>query len=138
MMISATPIIPSDNDFSARTSEIAPATLSLLHALASSLEKSQRALLARDVAGIDAGTDEQLRLTRALAETEFANGDSSQVFTAAQRVLFLGRVSAALLRRAKRSHAALSHLLTGPAASYSGLFAEHESMAKSSRLSSNP
>src|SRR5262249_50001963 len=98
----AAPVVSSGNDFSICISEMSPATLLVLHALESSLEKSQKALLARDIAGIEASTDEQMRLSRALSEAGFANHSSAQILAALERVRFLGRVSAALLRRIQR------------------------------------
>jgi hypothetical protein len=104
--------------------------LAILTELQASLEASQQALLARDLAGMEQGTRDQRRLQQALAALwtprcicEF-HGSRDTVQPAdfhatAARVHFLGRVQLALLGRALRSLNVLAHLVSGPAASYS-------------------
>jgi len=96
--------------------------------LEASLLSSQEALLARDLAGVEQGTCEQVRLQRALeilrpceaAQTSDSERTraSSELRAAAIRILHLGRVQAALLDRAQRSLRMISNLLAGPEASY--------------------
>ncbi|MGA1985060.1 MAG: hypothetical protein ABSG72_02235 [Candidatus Sulfotelmatobacter sp.] len=113
----------------------AEAGVALLGELESSLEASQHALLARDLAGIERHTGEQVRLRRALeilwSQNSLEGSDRVPIhpmlsvragaaeFGAAElRVLQLGRVQAALLRRAQRWSRMLSHVLAGPGAGY--------------------
>jgi hypothetical protein len=110
----------------------------LLAELQASLEGSQRALLSHDLGGLERGTSEQIGLQRSLQalpalwsqngapRPDGAPGDATPLdpalaagLRAAQwRVLYLGRVQAALLTRAQRSLRMLSNLLAGPEASY--------------------
>jgi hypothetical protein len=112
--------------------EIAQASRGLLADLEASLQASQRALLARDVAGVEERTREQIRLHRSLEI--LWSGDAAQAQTsdrvqvdslldaalraAAIRVLHLGRVQAALLTRQQRRLRIVSNLLAGSSASY--------------------
>lgn len=114
------------------------AALALLRELEASLEVTQKALLARDLAGFDEGMREQLRLLRACATGYggdrthspdiLANRISSlplepplaaEMRATAFRVLQLGRVQQVLLVRAERSLRMLTNLLAGPASMYS-------------------
>jgi len=117
--------------------ELIQASMAILGELESSLLIGQKALLARDLAGVEQATREQIRLRRAL-EVLWARdvlhprnsdptsrsepGCESPLATglrAAQlRVLHLGRVQAALLARARRSLRMISNLLAGPEAIY--------------------
>jgi len=100
--------------------ELAAAAISVLLELEAGLHSSQKALLARDMAGVEQGTREQIRLRRALeilAPWEAAR-TSSELRTTAMRILHLGRVQAALLDRARRWSRMISNLLAGPEASY--------------------
>jgi len=102
----------------------------LLAELECSLEAGQRALLSRDLGGLERATSEQIGLHRSLQALGSQNGapqnDAAPLdpalaagLRAAQwRVLYLGRVQAALLTRAQRSLRMLSNLLAGPGASY--------------------
>jgi hypothetical protein len=113
------------------------ARLALLRELESSLQSSQKALLARELAAIERGTDEQRRLLEALNDLVRATGcihsqqavgiELAQVLhspelaalrAAETRILHLGRVQLALLARARRFLNALSHFAHGPSASY--------------------
>ena len=98
----------------------------LLTELEASLQASQRALLAHDLASLEHRTGEQIRLRRALEifgtpdGAPLAESDLPHELRAAQkRVLHLGRVQLALLGRAQRWLRTLSHLMAGPGASYS-------------------
>ncbi|MGP0020483.1 MAG: hypothetical protein ACLPHP_18085 [Candidatus Sulfotelmatobacter sp.] len=102
----------------------------LLAELQGSLEASQRALLSHDLVGLERATSEQIGLQRSLQALRSQNGAPGTDATpldpalaaglrAAQwRVLYLGRVQAALLTRAQRSLRMLSNLLAGPGANY--------------------
>ncbi len=111
---------------------MAQASLALLRQMEDSLNASREALLARDLARLEQGTQEQIRLRRAL-EILWAgkhNEDAdvpetlrdpvlAENLRAAQlRVLQQGRVQAALLRRAQRWLRVLSNLQAGPEAGY--------------------
>jgi hypothetical protein len=118
----------------------AEASVGLLRKLAGSLQSSQRALLSRDLAGIEQHTGEQIRLRRALEilwsqnlpqasdpmpfdsmlndPTPYARAGASELRLAQMRVLHLGRIQAALLTRAQRRARMLSHLFAGPGANY--------------------
>jgi hypothetical protein len=123
-------------------SGIGPATLAeagiaALQELEASLLASVRAVLGRDLCALDLATRDQLRLRRALEILWAWNGtvsrtnDRASEFTlptniecnaglrAAQlRVLHLGRVQAALLRREQRWINVLANLVAGPEANY--------------------
>lgn len=106
-------------------SDVARASLVLLHELETSLAASQRALLRSDVTGMETGTREQRRLQRALEILWAANRFDSrpsesagQLRAAQMRVLYLGRVQVVLLRRAQQSLVVLGNLLAGTEASY--------------------
>jgi len=116
--------------------ELAQARLAILGELESSLEASQKALLARDLEGIERETREQVRLQRALAilgapdavpvgdravggaRPQAEAPQDSASGSAQTRVLHLARVQAALLARAQRSAKMIAHLLAGPEAPY--------------------
>jgi len=107
--------------------------LALMDELEASLQASQRALLAHDLASLEHRTGEQLRLCRALeifgtpygaprAGSEFSHASpqfAAELRAAQKRVLHQGRVQLALLGRAQRWLRTLSHLMAGPGASYS-------------------
>lgn len=111
-------------------SEVAPASLALLGELEASLQTSQQALLARDVARLEESTREQTRLQRSLqvlGSRDAAQGSdptrydlafAAQLRAAQLRALHLGRVQAALLARAQRWLRVVSNLLAGLEASY--------------------
>jgi hypothetical protein len=114
------------------------AILAILGELEASLVASQKALLARDLDRIRDGTEQQLRLTRALmilgagpAKPGAGNGSlratpfrpgqgriSPQLASAQNRVWHLARVQRALLRRAQQSLRMLTSLVAGPNAAY--------------------
>lgn len=116
--------------------ELAQARLAALGELECSLEATQKALLARDLARIEQETREQMRLQRAFAiltapvaapAGDPANGDVriqeraqllSALHSAEMRVLHLARVQAALLARAQRTARMIANLLAGPHAAY--------------------
>jgi len=115
---------------------IAQAASALLAEMEHSLAASQWALLTRDVAGMEQATSEQIRLRRSLeilwsrapGLQDGARGDdatqldptlAADLRAAEWRVLYLGRVQAALLTRAQRSLRTVSNRLAGPEASYS-------------------
>jgi len=126
--------------------------LALLQQLESSLEASQRALLDRDLARIEEATRDQVRLQRRLEEWWAAersrenwlaarirqqNGDhrvAGKLRAAQSRVLFLGRVQAALLARAQRSLRTISYLLAGQAWSYGPSLCPQASTARLTSL----
>ena len=112
-------------------------SLALLADLEISLKTTQKALVARDLAGLEQGTREQMRLERELRnhwiqisiepqgrrasetvpmlpQTPF----TEELRHAAWRVLALGRTQAALLVRARRRLRTTAHLLAGTNASY--------------------
>lgn len=109
-------------------SEIAQASLALLTELEASLQASQQGLLSCDVARVERSTREQIRLCRALGILWSGNAGASgmqcdlalaaELRSAQRRVLHLGRVQAALLRRAQRWLRMLSNLTAGPEAGY--------------------
>jgi hypothetical protein len=111
---------------------IASAGLALLAELEATLQASQRALLAHDVASLEQSTGEQIRLRRVLeikppngaprAGSELSHSSpqfAAELRAARRRVLHLGQVQVALLGRAQRWLRTLSHLTAGPGASYS-------------------
>jgi len=104
--------------------EIAQAKRSLLTELEASLESGQRALLARDVAGLEQSSGEQMRLLRALQifwQPGPAQDDpacNAELRALQMRVLHLGRVQAALLARGQRWLRTIANLVTGPATNY--------------------
>ena len=117
---------------------MAQTSLALLRELEASLESTQQAVLARDLAGLEQGTREQLRLRQELEilwawdrthpHADPTGGtrnlpDTSDLMVelraVGMRVLHLGRVQAALLVRAQRSLRMIAHLLAGPESSYS-------------------
>jgi len=111
-------------------SAIAQAAGALLAEMERSLEASRQALLSRDVAGMELATTEQIRLRRSLeilwspvgthgCHAQPADPDLAGLRAAEWRVLYLGRVQAALLTRAQRSLRIVSNRLAGPEASYS-------------------
>jgi len=141
-MASKTPtaqVRPNDSQVHARY-HFLQSSLDLFEELQASLENSQKALLSRDLGGLEQGTREQTRLQKELAQwgssalggvragQASAEGlptsaaDSAQVeirLRAIQaRVLHLGRVQMALLRRAHRFLHAVSHLVAGSGANY--------------------
>ena len=94
-----------------------------------SLHSSQKALLSGDVARLEQSTRQQIGLRRALKILWPENGAgssemhcdpllASELRTAQMRVLHLGRVQAALLRREQRWLRTLSNLLAGPETNY--------------------
>jgi hypothetical protein len=128
---------PSPHSAGTASAEIANASLSVLCQLEASLQASQKALLARDVAGIEQSTQQQARLVRTLAilwaEPAACVPDiapdgmklscdpqlAAELHAAQRRVLHLARVQAGLLSRAQRWLTALAHYLAGPGAAYS-------------------
>jgi hypothetical protein len=128
--------------------ELAVSSLALLQELEASLEQSQRALLKRDLAGIEQGTREQIGLQQALAALwasaapavpavpedqraadpaisfgplSFGLRESNlapTVLAAQRRVLHLGRVQAAVLSRARQSLKMIFYLAAGPQTTY--------------------
>jgi hypothetical protein len=105
--------------------------LALLADLENSLCSSQAALLARDVVRIEQLASEQAELRHALSaflhppdasvsgyEITFPGARREAVRAAQARVLHLGRVQSALLRRAQRSLRTISHLLAEPQSAY--------------------
>lgn len=105
--------------------------MALLADLENSLRSSQAVLLSRDVVRIEELASEQFGLRHALSaylhsldariyghETAFPGARGDAVRAAQERVLHLGRVQAALLRRAQQSLLTISHLLAGPESGY--------------------
>lgn len=134
---------------------IAQAAAALLAEMERSLEASQRALLSRDVAGMELATAEQIGLRQSLeilwsrvpGLPDGARGnDATQLdpalvagLRAAEwRVLYLVRVQAALLTRAQRSLRMVSNLLAGPEASYAAPIPNRVSWAAASRANQGP
>ncbi|HTW57901.1 MAG TPA: hypothetical protein VMD99_07225 [Terriglobales bacterium] len=127
--------LPEDDRLGSRDSAVSAgvdpvrACLTLLGELEVSLENSQKALLARDVAGIERETGAQRRLQQALREvctklstpgrTPSQPREASKLRAAQLRVLHLGRVQMTLLEKARRSLRVCAHLLAGPGANYS-------------------
>jgi len=116
---------------------LAEAGISVLLELEASLIASIRAVLGHDASALEWATQDQLRLRRALEVlgapsgnrlrtnpsaagfTSPTNMESADAFDAAQmRVLHLGRVQAALLRREQRWMNVLANLVAGPEANY--------------------
>ena len=117
---------------------MAQTSLALLRELEASLESTQQAVLARDLAGLEQGTREQLRLRQELEilwawdrthpHADPAAGTCNlrdapdlmvELRAIGMRVLLLGRVQAAVLLRAQRSLRMMAALLAGPESSYS-------------------
>jgi hypothetical protein len=121
--------------------EITIASLALLRELESSLEASQRALLECDLAGIEQGAQEQMRLTAQLPPLLFASRSKqsasiepgqpkagasasrgpAELHAAANRILALVRVHMLLLGRSQQDLSVLLNLIAGTAASYGPL-----------------
>jgi hypothetical protein len=117
--------------------------LALLRDLEASLEATQKAVLARDLDGLEQSTREQKQLQRALAILWAESGTppqaslptrlescaphlAAELRAAGMRVLHLGRVQAGLLVRAQRSLRMIAHLLAGPESNYSPVPAQME------------
>jgi hypothetical protein len=107
------------------------ACVALLADLENSLRSSQAALLSRDVVRIEQLASEQAELRHALSaffdapdrriyewEVTFSGARGDAVRATQARVLRIGRVQAALLRRAQQSLGTISRLLAGPQAGY--------------------
>jgi len=93
-----------------------PDRLRLLCELAASLQASQQALLARDVAGLERLTAEQALLGRQIRHSGDARSEA--VLAAEKRVLDLGRIQNFLLDRAQRSLRTASNRAAGPHSDY--------------------
>jgi hypothetical protein len=111
--------------------DVIQASLELLGELEASLEFTQKALLTRDLDGLEQGTREQMRWRQALAVLWAESGHPADAVempgkfrvpaklqAALSCVLHMGRVQSFLLARAQRSLATMTHLLAGPQASY--------------------
>jgi len=108
--------------------EITQARIAVLGELERSLAKSQQAWFGGDVAGLEEATAEQVRLQRALTvlgrrSGGWGEGDQGAAGRVTlrqveERVLHLGRVQAAILKRAQRANRALACLRRGSAAGY--------------------
>ena len=130
---------------------IAQASAALLCELEASLRLSQRALLQRDLPGLEQATREQIRLRCALgilwewdatackpaarfdgrtqpklSPAESARAESAPDLRAAQqRVLQLGRIQAALLAGQQRWFTMLANLVAGPDSGYGAAGIRH-------------
>lgn len=106
------------------SAEIAQATIELLNELDASLHASQKALLARDLSGLERRTTEQASMRRALEilrSRSLAPSDlrlARELHAAGQRVSHTARVQAALLARAQNWLRVIENLLAGPEAIY--------------------
>jgi hypothetical protein len=107
--------------------EVLPANLSVLKQLEASLELSVKLLLARDLAGFEQTTGEQMALLERLDPMPVRGLEPScseectlaaELRAVEMRVLHLGRVQRALLGRAQRCLHVMAQLLAGPGASY--------------------
>jgi hypothetical protein len=128
----------TDSDFAILTDYTVQSSLALLYELEESLNASQRALLALDVAATENCTREQVRLRRGL-EALLRNPDSAATISlrenvrpelyqtspqldelraAGKRVQHLARVQAALLRRSQQFLCVLANCVAGPGAGY--------------------
>jgi hypothetical protein len=137
----ATPLATTASVPGMGPSTLAGAGMAVLQGLESSLLTSVRALLGHDASVLDLATRDQIRLRRALeilwawdgkqagtgghnADRLAASGLSEEIELAADlraaqlRVLHLGRVQAALLRREGRWLHVLASLVAGPGANY--------------------
>jgi hypothetical protein len=106
---------------------MAQASVAVLVELEASLQASQAALLARDLAQVERSTSEQLRLQRALeilwprdgiGVPESDPALAGELRSTQMRVLHLVRTQAALLRRAQLWLRTVSNMLAGPEAIY--------------------
>jgi len=109
------------------TVEIEQSCLEILFELEASLLASHRAILDRDVARLEELTQLQGRLRRLLSDVlpgivgridRELPVDRSALQMAAGRVLELGRVQLAMLRRSRRSLVILANLAAGAEAGY--------------------
>ncbi|MFZ0814510.1 MAG: hypothetical protein WAM78_03270 [Candidatus Sulfotelmatobacter sp.] len=111
--------------------------LALLSQMEASLDGSQKALLARDLAGIEQGTREQRALAgeiEAVLRKGIApsgNGLEEELRRRRNRVLDAGRVQAALLARARRQLRVLVNMLTDPSANYGPMPTPDDAIASS-------
>lgn len=98
--------------------------LTMLSQLEASLHGSRKALLARDLAGVEQETREQRVLAgkiKAILQQRIAplgSGLEEDLKQSGKRVLAAGRLQAALLARAQRQLRVLVNMLTDPSATY--------------------
>jgi hypothetical protein len=104
---------------------LAPRLLALLIALEISLSRSQKALLARDLSGIQRGVREQTILYREIkilsrsdAPAPASESYRAEIFPRQARILHLARVQAALLMKAQRSLLMIASLAGALGTSY--------------------
>ena len=125
------------------------ACLALLSDLEKSLGSSQTALHSRDLARLEQLTAEQGELLRALSAVFHRNDLGSSVLSgilcveqakeiheALARVLHLGRVQSALLKRAQQRLRTISNVLAGPHTTYGPAVNSHEIIVKDQQASS--
>jgi hypothetical protein len=101
-----------------------PTCLALFGQLEASLHGSRKALLARDLAGIDQGTREQRALAGKIEAVlrkgivSSAGGLQEELRQSGKRVLAAGRLQAALLARARRQLRVMVNMLADPSVNY--------------------
>jgi hypothetical protein len=130
--------------------EIASASLAFLCELESSLQASQKALLTLDVAGIEQGTQEQIRLAGKLSSLlpeirpdpaasaerlemgtlPWALQWEAEMRATANRVLALTRLLALVLCQSQQLLTVLSNLIAGTAASYAPMLLQRAKKAQ--------
>jgi hypothetical protein len=107
------------------------ARLSLLGQLEASLNRSRKALLALDLAGIERGTAEQVCVIRELgAFLQLGtilpgSGLEEDLRRSESRILQTARLQAALLVRARSKLRILGNMLAGPSSSYGPITARN-------------
>jgi hypothetical protein len=111
--------------------------LALLGELEAGLHASRKALLARDLAGIETGTREQRVLVRAIeallrqGTVPSGSGLDEKLRQSGSRVLAAGRLQAALLARAQRQLRVLVNMLRDPSANYGPMSTPDDAIASS-------
>jgi len=111
-------------------SELSRLYLQLLRELADRVESSTQAVVSGDVARLEAGTAEQCRLWQKIVSLPPEPGHGAdpawppEVVDAQQRLLHLGRVQRALLRRSQQCLRAVCNLLAGPHSGYAPMAGE--------------
>jgi len=112
-----------------------PTCLALFGQLEASLHGSRKALLARNLAGIEQRTQEQRALAGKIEAVlrkgivSSAGGLQEELRQSGKRVLAAGRLQAALLARARLKLRVLANMLAGPSVNYEPISERDGAMA---------
>jgi hypothetical protein len=109
--------------------------LALFVQLEASLHGSRKALLARDLAGIEQGSREQRvlagKIEAVLRKSIVPSGSGleEELKQSGKRVLAAGRLQTALLARARRQLRILVNVLAGPSVNYGPMLEQEDAIA---------